>query len=273
MRLAALNEAIVIQREDRFLDDECKLCDQKTILYILQGLVSYDEKKSVIILAQSSVQAYLTSDLIKQGCAAFFSIDETEATRNIFEKCLTYLCLKNFEHPCHSNSTLMQRLNEYPFILYAAQNWALHCSTLQSLGSGISEVDINRMMKLFSRRQGFDGGNYASWTQLLLLEAPAQRARTTIPLYYAASFGLLPVVDRLLESEPRYNDPGGRNEATPLIVATFRGHLPVVKRLLEVGADPDRRDRFGMTSLDWALENRRHHIEKTLVEYGSARST
>lgn len=269
MRLAALNEAVVIHRGDELLDDECKLCDKKAILYICQGLVSYDEKTTIITLAHSSVQAYLTSDLIKHGCAAFFSIDETEATRNIFEKCLTYLGFKGFDHPCQHKPTLNQRLSENPLYRYAAENWALHCSALQSLGSGLTEADLNSVMRLFSTRQKPDGGNYTSWTQVILFEAPARRAQTTLPLYYAASYGLLPVVDRLLKSEANCNTHGGRNEATPLIVAAFRGHLPVVERLLKAGADPTRKDRFGMTSLEWALENRRHDIAKILVDYSS----
>jgi hypothetical protein len=273
MRLAALSEAVVIQRGDELLDDECKLCDPKAILYICQGLVSYDEKTAIITLAHSSVQAYLTSDLIKNGCAAFFSIDETEATRNMFEKCLTYLGFRNFDHPCQDTPSLNQRLYENPLFRYASDNWAFHCYALQSLGSGLTEADVQSVMKLFSTRQKHDGGNYTSWAQLILFEAPARRALKTMPLYYAASFGLLPVVDRLLESETTCNTHGGRNEATPLIVATFRGHLRVVERLLQADADPSRKDRFGITSLEWALENRRHDIAKVLVDRVAKQAT
>jgi hypothetical protein len=273
MRLAALSEAVVIQRGDELLDDECKLCDPKAILYICQGLVSYDEKTAIITLAHSSVQAYLTSDLIKNGCAAFFSIDETEATRNMFEKCLTYLGFRNFDHPCQDTPSLNQRLYENPLFRYASDNWAFHCYALQSLGSGLTEADVQSVMKLFSTRQKHDGGNYTSWAQLILFEAPARRALKTMPLYYAASFGLLPVVDRLLESETTCNTHGGRNEATPLIVATFRGHLRVVERLLQADADPSRKDRFGITSLEWALENRRHDIAKVLLDRVAKQAT
>lgn len=269
MRLAALNEAVVIHRGDEYLDDECKLCDQRAILYICQGLVSYDERTTIITLAHSSVKAYLTSELIKHGCAAFFSIDETEATRSIFENCLTYLEFKNFDYPCQDKPALKQRQIENPLFRYAADNWALHCNALQSLGSGLTEGDLSSVMKLFSTRHKSHGGNYTSWTQLILSEAPARRAQATLPLYYAASFGLLSVVDLLLESEGTCNTRGGRNEATPLIVATFRGHLQVVERLLQAGADPSKTDRFGMTSLEWALENRRHDIAKILVDYSS----
>ncbi|KAH8703264.1 hypothetical protein BGW36DRAFT_84581 [Talaromyces proteolyticus] len=273
IRLSALNEAIVLQRYDRYLDDECKLFDQTAILHICQGLLTYDEKTSIVALAHSSVRSYLTSDAIKKSRAAFYSVDERVATRNIFQKCLTYLMFDEFNNPCRNIPALNKRLAEYPLLRYAAENWATHCNAIQYTGDGLIDSDLEQAMSFFYTHKFHNGGNYTSWAQILLFEAPAKLSFITEPLYYAASFGLLPVVDRLLENGASRNCHGGRNKSTPLVVATFRGHLPVVKLLLERGEDPNTKDIYGMTSLEWALEKRFHEIEHTLRQYGAGNTS
>jgi hypothetical protein len=64
--------------------------------------------------------------------------------------------------------------------------------------------------------------------------------QTTHPLYYAASFGMVPIVKALLKSEPKIdvNANGGRTGATAVWIASMRFNFEVVNVLLRAGADP-----------------------------------
>ncbi|KAK9554868.1 hypothetical protein V6Z88_002621 [Aspergillus fumigatus] len=230
--LAELSEAVVLTKGDKSIDDDCRLFDPQVILSICQGLIVYDERTTFVALAHSSVKAFLTSDAIKHGPAAYYSLDETEGF-----------------------TAHLAKVPDVPD--YAAENWASHCSPSWPPGYPLVDAEIDGILSFFDTRHLPGGGNYTSWTQMLLSEAPAEQARRTEPLYYAASYGIIPLVDRLIQSGANVNAAGGRNDATPLIVACFRGQEATVQRLLEAGADPIIQDAAEMCSLEWAV--RRQH--------------
>ncbi|KAM0115481.1 hypothetical protein ACP6JC_007943 [Aspergillus fumigatus] len=236
--LAELSEAVVLTKGDKSIDDDCRLFDPQVILSICQGLIVYDERTTFVALAHSSVKAFLTSDAIKHGPAAYYSLDETEGFTAHLAK-------------------VPDRRKTYPLLKYAAENWASHCSPSWPPGYPLVDAEIDGILSFFDTRHLPGGGNYTSWTQMLLSEAPAEQARRTEPLYYAASYGIIPLVDRLIQSGANVNAAGGRNDATPLIVACFRGQEATVQRLLEAGADPIIQDAAEMCSLEWAV--RRQH--------------
>ncbi|KAH2081089.1 hypothetical protein KXV84_003593 [Aspergillus fumigatus] len=243
--LAELSEAVVLTKGDKSIDDDCRLFDPQVILSICQGLIVYDERTTFVALAHSSVKAFLTSDAIKHGPAAYYSLDETEGFTAHLAK------------PCSDLRSLTKRRKTYPLLKYAAENWASHCSPSWPPGYPLVDAEIDGILSFFDTRHLPGGGNYTSWTQMLLSEAPAEQARRTEPLYYAASYGIIPLVDRLIQSGANVNAAGGRNDATPLIVACFRGQEATVQRLLEAGADPIIQDAAEMCSLEWAV--RRQH--------------
>ncbi|KAM0106959.1 hypothetical protein ACP6JB_007370 [Aspergillus fumigatus] len=246
--LAELSEAVVLTKGDKSIDDDCRLFDPQVILSICQGLIVYDERTTFVALAHSSVKAFLTSDAIKHGPAAYYSLDETEGFTAHLAK---------VPDPCSDLRSLTKRRKTYPLLKYAAENWASHCSPSWPPGYPLVDAEIDGILSFFDTRHLPGGGNYTSWTQMLLSEAPAEQARRTEPLYYAASYGIIPLVDRLIQSGANVNAAGGRNDATPLIVACFRGQEATVQRLLEAGADPIIQDAAEMCSLEWAV--RRQH--------------
>ncbi|KAH1435914.1 hypothetical protein KXX32_007614 [Aspergillus fumigatus] len=246
--LAELSEAVILTKGDKSIDDDCRLFDPQVILSICQGLIVYDERTTFVALAHSSVKAFLTSDAIKHGPAAYYSLDETEGFTAHLAK---------VPDPCSDLRSLTKRRKTYPLLKYAAENWASHCSPSWPPGYPLVDAEIDGILSFFDTRHLPGGGNYTSWTQMLLSEAPAEQARRTEPLYYAASYGIIPLVDRLIQSGANVNAAGGRNDATPLIVACFRGQEATVQRLLEAGADPIIQDAAEMCSLEWAV--RRQH--------------
>ncbi|UDD57074.1 hypothetical protein AFCA_004589 [Aspergillus flavus] len=269
MTLSALSEAVVIVKGDKFLDDECRLYSPTVILKICQGLVAYDEVTSVITLAHASVKAFLTSDAIRQGPAAYYSLQEIEATRCIFQKCLTYLMFDAFQKPCRSRHSLRRRLKEFPLLNYASMTWGQYCGLQAPAGFVLGNSELDEIMDFFATCALHSGGNFRSWVQVLIPEAATEEAWSTEPLYYAASFGMTLVVERLIKSGINLDSPGGRHDATALTVASYRGQLAVVKMLLEAGADPNLKDCHGITSLGWAKRKGHREVETLLLASGA----
>ncbi|RHZ43604.1 uncharacterized protein CDV56_101720 [Aspergillus thermomutatus] len=252
LSLPALTDALALQEGDRHLADECRLFDPTIIVSLCQGLIVYDENTSTVSLAHSSVHSFLTSEAIKRGPAAFYSLNEIEATQRIYKKCLTYLTMDAFRQPCADFESLERRFSSFPLLEYAAQNWPLYCGSRAPAGFILPGQEIEAILGFFGTHRLPNGGNYTSWVQVLLLEAPVDASLATEPLYYASSFALLPVVDKLIQNGANLESYGGRNHSTPLIVASYRGHLAVAKRLLKAGADPNAVDASDRSSLDWA---------------------
>jgi ankyrin repeat protein len=89
----------------------------------------------------------------------------------------------------------------------------------------------------------------------LLLERGADpRAQDWLAFYYACEYGRIPFIHRFLNlgAPP---DLQIDDEPTPLMEAAGRGNLDVVKILIDAGADPNRKNREGMTAYDIAVSN------------------
>ncbi|KAF7174678.1 hypothetical protein CNMCM7691_003364 [Aspergillus felis] len=265
--LPTLDEALVIEKGDRFLDDECRLFDQNLILQACQGLIVHDEVTGVVTLTHSSVKTYLTSDDIKHGPASFSSLNELTAARNIYQKCLTYILFDAFQAPCMDIVSLNERLEHFKLLSYAAQAWAQHCGCHAPTGFHLTKSEINKLMDFFQTRKLKNGGNFASWVQVIQRGVPSKDDQKTEPLYYASLFGIFPVVNRLIANGAQINIPDKRTGATAIIAATFNGQLAVVKKLLEAGADPCVEDRCEMTSLAWPRHRTNDRIEAILLAH------
>ena len=271
LTLKELAEAIVFDEAQREINDDDKLNQPTVIIDICHGLVTRDLSTWEVMLAHSSIKTFLLSDWIRQSEVAFFSLDPTSANRSIMRKCLAYLWLDDFKGGyVESNMELEQRFRRYILLPYAAQYWPLH--TEEEL-----EPQDMRLIKSFLDTYKLPrGGNFSSWTQYLLGSTRKKDIEHTQPLYYAASYNMLPIVRVLIESRNNTADatekvdldaPGGRGGATALNIACFRGHYEVAKALLEAGADPLKGDHFGVPPLRWAREWGEWEIVKLLKEY------
>ena len=98
---------------------------------------------------------------------------------------------------------------------------------------------------------------------------PSSRTiETTPPLYYMASYGILPVVRYLLDEGVSTEIAGGRCSATPINIAAFRGHADVVKLLLDRGANPLAIDDSGLSAVDWARSLKQYAVREVLASAG-----
>ncbi|CAG8003460.1 unnamed protein product [Penicillium salamii] len=239
LTLSRLNEIVVLDEEDKVLDEDMMLVPPHILPQICQGLITEDQD-GCVTLAHSSVKDFLTSDWIRSSRVNYFCLDPTTADLKIMNRCLTYLCLDNFANGYNTKNHLKLR-DQHPFLTYAANYWPEH-------GDACQFGDLDMVHKLFETRFLPGRGNYATWLQTLFRQTVSrEQDRATInnthPLYYASSFGMVPVVKSILE-DPNIdvNAPGGRVGATSVWIASLRFNYEVVEILLAAGADPTIRD-------------------------------
>lgn len=256
LKLPEICEYLQIAPGMPILDESKRLTDSKDVLSICGSLLNFSSRSGYVTLAHHSVKSYLISDI--KGDASYFRLCESDAHRRLATKCVAYLSLEEFSSgPCPKMCGIEDRYQRYSLLEYAAQKWALHTQKLEELDDSLWAI-LNPF--LFSADAG--RGNFHSWVQLLI--PGSQNVTRTPPLYYAASFGMTTVVRFLLEAGADLEIHGGRCNATPINIASFRGHEDVVKLLLEYGADPDAQDDEGKSSIEWARIHRHWKVVDVL---------
>jgi ankyrin repeat protein len=176
-----------------------------------------------------------------------FSFSATQAHGLIAERCLTYLLIFS-----EGKRLVDIHLASFPFLAYAAQNWAEHWR--RQLGNGENQGLVSDLLRrLFDTEQ--EPNNFLN---LLAICPPNDRVipggKSVVsaengreasldalpqPLHYAAHLGLPELCQWLiLEKGCDVNSPRG-TFGQPLHVAAGLGHVNVVTVFLDHGADPN----------------------------------
>ncbi|KAJ5826063.1 hypothetical protein N7474_003201 [Penicillium riverlandense] len=261
LTLRELNVAVVLEETCTVFDDDMELVSPRILLQICQGLITQDKFGSVV-LAHASIKDFLTSEWISSSRVKYFSLDPTTADQIIMRQCLTYLCLENFRPGATPSSQMThEREKTHLFLKYAAQFWATH-----GLSCEFDGYDRELVKRLFDSRHLPNRGNFGVWVQTLVGDVSFESIQSTEPLYYAASFGLVPVVKAILASDPELdiNARGGRFSSTPLFVACWRSNYEVAQLLLKAGADPNLVDSSGLTIFSLATLTHNQDLQKIL---------
>ncbi|KAI2718505.1 hypothetical protein DTO013E5_8163 [Penicillium roqueforti] len=235
LTLPELSEAVILEKTCTYLDDDLRLVSPQILLDICQGLITQDEFRNVK-LSHASIKDFLTSEWIRSSSVRYFSLNHETADQIIMRLSLTYLCLDNFLSGYTSSiDSIASREHEHPFLEYAAQFWATHGGSCS-----FDDRDYQLVNKFFNSQYLPRRGNFGVWVQALIPEVPTVAIETTNPLYYAASFGLVPIVKAILASvlSAEVDAPGGRYGSTPLFAACWRGNYETAELLLQAGADP-----------------------------------
>lgn len=235
MTLLALSEAAVLEDGDTTLNQDSRLRQPEVLLEICHGFIEHDTSSGEVKLAHSSVKEYLLSDHVRSiDGDAFFALDAEQGNQTLMHKCLTYLMFDDFTPGVALGpGAVTRRQRDFPLLEYAAFYWGLHASFATADSWTLAH-------QFFATRSLPRAGNYGAWVSCLIPESHPGLAMSTQPLYYAASFGILPLVRALLTTSSPPVDmeaPGGRYRSTALQVATYRGRKAVSDCLFVAGAD------------------------------------
>lgn len=249
-----LCEAVVVEDDCANLDEGMRLLHPEDLLNMCSSLISFDITTSTVVLAHSSVWTYLTSPEIRSSDVAHFALDPAIADNIMARKCINYLSLPVFESGyCEDKSELKKRFGDWPFLRYSARYWFVHLRSALEWGQ-MESTTQSLLVKFFQTSQSARAGNFGAWVQAFLPNARLD-IKSSTPLYYAARFGLLAIVNLILDTEGTKDleVPCGRRGSTPLHVAAAFGRTEIVKRLLEAGADAKEINAAGETGLQWAM--------------------
>ena len=117
------------------------------------------------------------------------------------------------------------------------------------------------------------------WCNLLKSESYLKRARDIfqkeishdgLKLHSASRDGRMDDVRRLLSTGMLYADclPAACNYQTPLFGAASHGHDEIVKYLIQMGADPNKANKYGQLPMSAAAEEGHENVVRVFLDHG-----
>lgn len=268
LTLEELHAAIAIEQGSDGTDEDSFLGSTQDILSMCGSLITVSDE-GYVQLAHMSVKDHLLSEDIQQGpaSASAFALNAISGRRELALDCFAYLSFHDFHSgPCQTAEAFARRLASHPFLRHASTAWTYYLR-----GTDPSAQLDDKILGFFSpqNREAF-----MSWIQVLNADSNFKwdlYPRHATALCYAASFGLLHVVNHLIEHGADLDAPGSRFGGTALHGAVFRYHTPVSEALLKAGANPNRADFDKVTPLHTA--SAQGHIEsiKLLLAHGASK--
>ncbi|KAI1210758.1 uncharacterized protein F4807DRAFT_451294 [Annulohypoxylon truncatum] len=243
LTLEEIHTAIAIDPQMSHLDEESLLRSPHDILDLVGGLVNVTNEGH-ITLAHMSVKDYLLSPQATNG----FSLSIEKSYVLLFRCCMAYISFNDFKvGPSTTSEDYLERVRKYPLLRHAAISWPYYYR------AAIPSDDLNSaVMRLFQEE---NHKLFMSWVQIINADNPFSwdfYPRHATSLYYASTFGLTGIVQKLIELNIDLNLPGSRYGGTALHGAVYRLHTPVVKLLLEAGADVNKADFLKVAPLHTA---------------------
>ena len=247
---------LAVEPDKAEIDPE-KVYDSEDLVSVCAGLVVIDYKSGVIRLVHYTTQEYFerTGDAWNPGGQLHITI-----------ACLTYLSFTTFQSgSCSTDKEFEERLQQYPFLDYAAKHWGHHAR--------IVEVDVTDLAyKLLQ------GGLLSSAIQVVgapnyKYEGYSTRYIRMTALHYIAQFGLAGITERVLAAvhEPvtkAINAKDSRGNS-PLSTAAWNGYGEMTKTLLDNGADVNAQGGDYGNALQAASAGGREQVVKILLDEGA----
>lgn len=283
MRLEEVAEIVAFDTPYAAFDMNRRLLNPREILTMCSSLLVENETYyhdydfghgkvpiTELRLAHFTVKDYLLSRSLQNSRQLYYSIEKKSSSLQIAKACLTYLNMDQFSDGYQGWKIHNAILREWPLLDYAARFCGLHLRIVEN------DLDLsarNLLQKLVSTHVLPNGGNFGTLVGTVWRMASQDFIRTTKPLYFAASYGLVSLV-RLLLIDVAAVDleaKGGHFGSSPLQVASYRGNTDCVRLLLAAGADPNSTNVLNETSLYWARSNGSLEIVDLLCRYGATR--
>ena len=238
--------------------DEDEIPTQKRLLDCCLGLVIVDEETMTVRFVHYTLEEYFKHD----GHSITYFPDHHGLAAQI---CLTYLNFHKLTADCTTETDLVERLEIFSFLDYAATHWGQYAA--QAGCNEVFEVPAMKVLRADSRRE------HPHVALLALYFSLAYGLHTYYPsadteflgIHAAAYFGLGSYMTELGKD---YGwDPKDVDDRTPLSWAAASGHEPIVRLLVErEDVDVDSKDNVhGRTPLSWAAISGHEPVVQLLV--------
>ena len=241
---------------------ECRLKD------LCRGLaeIKEHENERVVQFIHQSVNDFLIQEGLGILDSSLKSTDEAigRAHHRLSRSCIKYITMEEvgfWADQYKSRDSEIELPLKLFFLAYAATNWFLHAEIGEA--KGIPQGDLLALLQWPSNHI-LQRWIYIDHRVNDFLRVPFDEE---VSLLHVASFyGLLSVLEAILETAVDVDSKDSKYGRTPLSWAAENGHEAVVKLLLEKAADVDSKDNEGRTPLSWAAENGHEAVVKKLLE-------
>jgi ankyrin repeat protein len=222
---------------------------EKTLWDCCAGLVVVNVESKVVSFAHESVRGYLSSDNVRTKLFLF------DLQTQMAGMCLKYLTYDTFgSGPYKGIDTYRKRLDDYPFLRYAAQHWGHHIR-------GPPEQKLMQETLAFLRQDA----KLSCAVQAMHVPKSQDKAgafpRNVHGLWIASTFGLDEVLMRLLQEGQADPDAPDSDGQTGLMMAAKQGHAASVRSLLEGKAYLEMKDRSRTSDLETENLSRKAYLE------------
>ena len=255
--------------------------DVGVLVKCCQGLITIDPVTRLVTLAQDDIAECLRR---RQVARLKYIIGDTRAKNEHFSHwemtmlptvSLAYLSMSTFEEgPCYQLAALRKRLDEHPFLEYAARH--LGYNTQASLHYHNSFKIVPSLLRKAKNLESAIQVRDLDADVVRLLEAlhngkehdqalDATRIRSGISgLQVASGYGLRCIVGEILNHNWVTSFEPDSFGISALHEAAQAGWNPIVDILIKAGANPISMDRNGKSPLDYATRNGCHQVIKML---------
>lgn len=279
LTIAEIQHALAVEPGDTTLDDD-NIPNEEVLVSVCAGIVLVQQESATLGLVHYTAQEYFE----RRGVEHFPS-----AREEILRSCLTYLMFDEFNSgPCETDEEMENRLEDKPFLKYAAKHWGFHAQGQPEESEEKLILNfLSQDPKVASSNQirCLRPGNFENYTQYF--------PRSVSALWVTSYFGLcrigrlqLDKGDSIVVNEKFTMQPldmaafRGHDEFVRLLLdykpdqskdsalhqAAFNGHEAVVRVLLQLGADIDAPDELGMTALHLASQMGYENVTRLLLE-------
>ncbi|KAJ7111390.1 ankyrin repeat-containing domain protein [Mycena epipterygia] len=241
--------------EDTDEIDEDNFVSARIVLQVCVGLVLVNDDTSISLV-------HATAHKFFQDMPAQFANTHIDMAST----CLHYLCMRTFgTGPCDNVLEMDARLQNMPFLAYAAHHWGRHARRVEQL----LILLIRKLLDNDSlRASSFQALQYRKRLEPELAEAAFAALPThQTPLHVVAYWDLGAIAELYIDSDSL--SLGDEEGWTPLHWACFNGSTTVHKLLLDRGAAIDMRDSHDWTPLFWASFNGDIEALTDLLDHGA----
>ena len=280
LTVGELRHALAVEIQDRDFDED-RLSGTADILNSCKGLVTMDKDRKIIRLVHSTTQQYF------ETCRKVIIED---AQIHLTQTCLTYLMFHPFEGaPCDFVSQwdvrqidkarkeqriakrrfLCERMRQYPFLNYGAENWGLHAcgkpeETCQDMIVQFLSSDNVRVNANMAR---FQPDSTIEYNDIKI------SVRKMTPLQIAISYNLQSISCHLITLIP-HGDVNVRNRDVQIAFhwAAQRGQLKVVQAIYEARVSLAVPDGLSDSAVDRGIRYGHHEMVQCLLDLGENKS-